>query len=511
MQKIAENFIKKKTNCEAIFIPWNEKQEEQKKQKPIFIKNLIKNPKKEDSNTFSDYDFNDINEYVKEKNFNENHKLFIAAIGSERIALDHYYLTAKKFVRVKLPNIGIQFKSKSLNQLGKMDAEVHILIHKTGIIIVTLYIHPPSGKTLNTFQIIEIERVLSEDEDIKINDCSKDGLRKYLLCILEKLFLKELENVGISVAIKKLKKRGYLKKEVRFVVCIRKCYYDINFKHMISKEFYGILNSMRGWYMLDEREVKIKELYKRRDFHIFVGNSGYLFCGFDEFEKRIEENSNIFGKNGIFGEIHFLYTFPEYFEHYVVTPMEFISIIDSILERCLNKIQEVSGNVSRHYLKATKLVGEWFDVNQECNNITFMRARPIWRIVRNGEKSLGISEKIKATETNISTLTGVTQQDAVIRITIAFVIISIMLGVLSLAATNSLWVTITVFTFNIPIWIAFILLLLLGIKVAGIRVTVSMFKNAIFSFGDIRELIDDLCLFLKTIKEIKFKDINKRS
>jgi len=498
MQKIAEDLMKKKTCCEAIFIPWIEK--------PVFLKNL----KKRDSNALPWHDFNEINMYVKQKRISKKDKLFLAAIGSERNAFDHCYLSAKKFMRIKLPEIRIQFKSKSLSKLGEMDAELHVLIHLTGIIIGTIYIRPPFGETLNTFQIIELERVLQEDEDIKIDGCEVT-LREYFLSRLEKLFLKELENVGISVAIKKLKERDCLQKELRYAVCIRRCSNVFKLLDINSKEVYGILNSMRGWYMLDEKEVKIEELYKRRDFHIFVGNSGYLFCGFDEFDKNLKEIRKNFKEKKIYGEREFLYTFPEYFEHYVVTPLEFISIIDSILERSFKKLQEVSHNFSRHYWKAIKLVGEWSDVHQECNNIIFMQAKPIWRILRIGEKHLGVLEKLKATESNILTLTNMTQQDAMLRINVGFIIFSIILGMLPLAPSDILWKPIVVSVWNIPLWVIFVFLLALAVKISGFRVTFFTLKDAIFSLGDIKELITDLRLFLTTILEIKLKRIPKRS
>jgi len=482
LENFVENFIKEKTKYEAAFIPW--------KEKPILLKKPEK-PKKEDDNKFSNSDFENIDffeyddkkdsirkyvldiERCKQKEYEEshkeecdkeykiieNHRLFIAAIGSEKISLDPSYLSAKKFVRIKRPSVEIQFTSEPLNQLGKMDAEVHLLVHKTGIIVVTLYIRPPSGKTLNTYQIIEIERRL-QDEKVKINDGSEDKLEDCLLKnVLKEPFLNKLKNADAK----------YI--GIRYAVCIRERYRCINFEHTTHDEFYGILNAMRGWYLLDKSEIKLKELYKRRDFHIFAGSSGSLFFGFDEFEKHEEKVKNTFVEDPTYsGELYFLYTFPEYFEHYVVTPMEFLSIIDSIAERYFKKrIQDVPKN----YWRSIEFVKEIFEDSQECNNIAFMRARPIWKIMKYEEKNLEISEKMEVIKDGISTLTSTVQQDAQIRNAIIFGIInSLLAGELVWEITHNLWIT-----------IGFMLIILLFvIKVIGISATVCTLKNAIISF-----------------------------
>jgi hypothetical protein len=479
LKRIAKNFIEKKTGYEAIFIPWEEK--------PISLK--------EEDNKFSDFDFNDIKKYVKDKKLNKKHKLFVAAIGSEKISLEPRYLNAGKFVRIKLPDIEIQFTSEQLNQLGKMNAEVHLLIYKMGIIIATLYIRPPLGKTLNTYQIIEIERRLP-DEEVEANG-DKNKLEEHLLDKLEELFLKELKNVDISVAVRKLKKRWNYPR-VKYAVCIRNYCQGANI--VPKEEFYGILNAMRGWYLLRERKIELKELYNRRDFYIFVGNSGSLFFGLDKFEKHIEETNNIFEKETEYsGKLYFLYTFPEYFEHYIITPVEFLSIIDTMLERYFNIIQDLP----KSYWKATKFIREFFEDIQEYNNITFMRARPIWKIVKDGGESLGIPEMMDAVKAGISTLASVTQQDTLICINIAFGIVGVLsAGVLVWEIYHNLWITIECMS----------ILFLLFVKVSGIRATFYTLINRILSVGlrgDFRKWIDDAYLILKTKIEVKFKKYNK--
>jgi hypothetical protein len=522
LKKITKNLIEK-TSCETVFIPWEKKPILLKRAKPILLldlrkvsENLLRQIKKVDSKfAFIPWkkkllikkveykNFENIKRDVKEKKLDEKYKLFIVAIGSEKISFDPRYLTAEKFVRIKLPDIGIQFTSEPLNQLGKMNVEVHLLIHKTGIIIVTLYI-PLSEKTLNTYEIIEIERRLPE-EKVKINDGNEKGLGEYLLDKLENLFLTELKDVSISVAVRKLKKRGYLEKEVRYAVCIRKSKYGI----IPYEELYGIVNTMRGWYTLDKSRIEFEELYKRRDFYIFVGNVGYLFFGFDEFEKHIEKTNKTFEQYPErYGKLYFLYTFPEYFEHYVITPLEFLSIIDSILERYFSKVQDVSGNVSRNYWKSTKLFKEFFECIQEYSNITFISARPIWKIMKDGEEKLEIPKRMEDAKVNILTLSSAAQQDALIRITIVVATISIVIGWLSLKAINFLGIMIV---YNITLLdLLFFVLLIFSIKIAGFRATLFMIRNAL-SLSIARELIGDIRLFLKTMIDIKFKKHNKKS
>jgi hypothetical protein len=522
LKKITKNLIEK-TSCETVFIPWEKKPILLKRAKPILLldlrkvsENLLRQIKKVDSKfAFIPWkkkllikkveykNFENIKRDVKEKKLDEKYKLFIVAIGSEKISFDPRYLTAEKFVRIKLPDRGIQFTSELLNQLGK-NVEVHLLIHKTGIIIVTLYI-PLSGKTLNTYEIIEIERRLPK-EKVKINDGNEKGLGEYLLDKLENLFLTELKDVSISVAVRKLKKRGS-EKEARYAMCIRKFKYGI----IPYEELYGIVNAMRGWYRLDKSRIELEELYKRRDFYIFVGNFGYLFFGFDEFEKHIDENNKNFEQDpGHYGELHFLYTFPEYFEHYVITPLEFLSIIDSILERYFSKVQDVSGNVSRNYWKSTKLIKEFFECIHEYSNITFISARPIWKIMKGGEENLEIPERIEDAKANVSTLSSAAQQDALIRITIIFAFISIAIGWLSLKAINFLGIIIL--RVYIPINLLMVVLISVIIIIAGIRVVLFTILNALSSLVvGARELIGDICLFLKTMIDIKFKKHNKKS
>jgi len=523
LKKITKNLIEK-TSCEAVFIPWNkELKEKLKDKKQEKLRKMLEKPillKKEDNDKFnnSDFeniDFDDIKKYVLnikkckqkeceyEKLLIEKYKLFIASIGSEKISFDPRYLTAENFVRIRLPDRGIQFTSELLNQLGK-NVEVHLLIHKTGIIIVTLYISL-SGKTLNTYEIIEIERRLPK-EKVKLNDGNEKRLGEYLLDKLENLFLTELKDVSISVAVRKLKKRGS-EKEARYAICIRK-FKDGNIPY---EELYGIVNAIRGWYKHNKSRIELEELYKRRDFYIFVGNFGYLFFGFDEFEKHIEEINKIFEQDhGHYGELHFLYTFPEYFEHYVITPLEFLSIIDGILERYFSKVQDVSGNVSMNYWKSTKLIKEFFESIHEYSNITFISARPIWKVMKGGEENLEIPERIKDAKANISTLSSVTQQDTMIRITIIFAIISIAIGGLYLKAINFLGIIIL--RVYIPIDLLMVVLILVIIIIAGIRVVLLTSLNTLSSLiVEARELIDDIRLFLKTMIDIKFKKNNKKS
>jgi hypothetical protein len=104
-----------------------------------------------------------------------------------------------------------------------------------------------------------------------------------------------------------------------------------------------------------------------------------------------------------------------------------------------------------------------------------------------------------------------TQQDAMLRINVGFIILTIILGMLPLAPSDSLWKPITVLVWNIPLWVIFVLLLALAVKISGFRVTFFTLKDAIFSLGDIKELITDLRLFLTTVLEIKLKRIPKRS
>lgn len=205
----------------AIFTPWKEesaqkgekgKENGKQEEKPILLKNVdCKEAGKPTALNFKDMQKlveKMIKEATEEKrkyarDLIETYKLFIAAVGSEKVSLDPHYLKGKNFVRVKLSkNVRIQFTEpldqSSAPALEALEAEVHLLIHKSGIVIATLYTRPISKttspvKTLDTEQIIEIERRLQE-EKVKINDDPEEKkLEEYLENKLEELFKDELK------------------------------------------------------------------------------------------------------------------------------------------------------------------------------------------------------------------------------------------------------------------------------------------------------------------------------
>jgi hypothetical protein len=296
---------------------------------------------------------------------------------------------------------------------------------------------------LNTYQIIEFERIL-QDKKIKINN-KEEKLRDYLAHILQELFVNIAKEGNISYV------------GIKYVTCIR----NATLSHVPAEEIYGILHGLGAWFLLDQSKIRIRELYKRRDFHIYIGPLNSLFLASDEFDIHLEKLQEAVEKRVLTA----LYTLPEYYEHYAITPIEFLSIIDGLLERYFNRIH----HVTRSYWESTKFIQEFFEVAQEYNNISFMRARLIWRILKYGERSLGILEKMEAVKDSVSTLVSVTQQDAQIRLAIIFGIISSSsIGGLIWEFTHNFYLTIT--------WVIIILFLI--IKVVGIRATFYTLKNA---------------------------------
>jgi hypothetical protein len=439
LEKISKN-IEKEMNrgtttsqYSAAFIPWKE----------IILFNDIDN-KEEEKTALRKLDFEVLRDYVKKimdsdkvdvkeriyaYRFIEKHKLFITAIGSQKISLDPHYINSRKFIRIKLSNnIRIQFL-EPLGWLKELTAEVNLLIHKSGIVIVTLYIQPLSEKILNTEQIIEIERRL-QDEKIKINNNpNPEKLEEFLLNKLKDIFRNDL---------KKIKNNPYLIGP-RYVICIRATTL-LTFKR-VKLEIYGILNGMRGWRTLNEKKVKLKELYKQRDFYIFNGNLASIFLGSSRLENHINNNKEVFKKNPMrYGSLQFLYIFPEYLEHYVLTPNEFLSIINGITERYTRRILEVA----RDYSRSPEVVERFFEDSQEYSNIAFMRARVIWEIMKDGVEKLGVGEKMKLIEAEMSILIRAIQQDAQIRIAIVFGILGVSsVGGLIWQVTHNSWNVIT--------------------------------------------------------------------
>lgn len=454
-KKIKKNLMNEKSICEATFVPWNEKIKQLPK--PILLKIPI------EKNEHANFDVMNIDEYdlqehlLEIKNCEKTHeeecklkkflaekyKLFIAASLSHIISLDPSYLKAQKYIRIKLPNLKIKFNYEPLSPLGEMDVEVHLLIHRSGIIATTLYFRPLLNQTLNTYQIIEFERIL-QDKKIKINN-KEEKLRDYLAHILQELFVNIAKEGNISYV------------GIKYVTCIR----NATLSHVPAEEIYGILHGLGAWFLLDKSKIRIRELYKRRDFHIYIGPLNSLFLASDEFDIHLEKLQEAVEKRVLTA----LYTLPEYYEHYAITPIEFLSIIDGLLERYFNRIH----HVTRSYWESTKFIQEFFEVAQEYNNISFMRARLIWRILKYGERSLGILEKMEAVKDSVSTLVSVTQQDAQIRLAIIFGIISSSsIGGLIWEFTHNFYLTIT--------WVIIILFLI--IKVVGIRATFYTLKNA---------------------------------
>jgi hypothetical protein len=335
-------------------------------------------------------------------------------------------------------------------------------------------------KTLDTEQIIEIERRLQE-EKVKINDDPEEKkLEEYLENKLEELFKDELKIKKKRIVKEKPKRKGRAEREdqevryiagPRYMVCIRKLHSSE--LELRKTEIYGILNSMRGWHSLDGSKIDfkdaLKELYKRYDFHVYNGGAASLFLGFIEFEDHVEGNINEFKKKPRkYGEPHFLYTFPEYFEHYVVTPMEFLFVIDAIAERYAGMILEAAED----YSKSPEVIKRFFEDSREYSNIAFMRARPIWEIARDGEEKLGTREKMAHVEAGMSTLIRAIQQDAQIRIAIVF-------GILGVSSVGGLIWQVTQNLFIVIIGVGFALLLCIAI--IGLKAVVSTLARTVCS------------------------------
>jgi uncharacterized protein YfbU (UPF0304 family) len=337
-------------------------------------------------------------------------------------------------------------------------------------------------KTLDTEQIIEIERRL-QDEKVKINDDPEEKteekkLEEYLENKLEELFKDKLKIKKKRIVKENTERKGRAEREdqevryiagPRYMVCIRKLHSSE--LELRKTEIYGILNMMRGWHKLDRSKIDfkdvLKELYKRYDFHVYNGGAASLFLGFVEFEHHVEGNINEFKKNPRkYGEPHSLYTFPEYFEHYVVTPMEFLFVIDAIAERYAGMILEAAED----YSKSPEVIKRFFEDSREYSNIAFMRARPIWEIARDGEEKLGTREKMAQVEAGMSTLIRAIQQDAQIRIAIVF-------GILGVSSVGGLIWQVTQNLFIVIIGVGFALLLCIAI--IGLKAVVSTLARTV--------------------------------
>jgi sulfur relay (sulfurtransferase) DsrC/TusE family protein len=457
LQKLKE---KNEGNIKATFIPWEDS--------PISIFD-------EKNKKYENYkDFNEIGEKWKSQSdispCLERHKLFIAATGSEKTALDKYYLKNKKFVRLKLPDVEIKFCTKPLNQ--KMNAEVHFLIHRTGIIVGTLYVQPKEDlSTLSTYQIIEFERRVKGGE-VKINDGNQEmELDKYLLNKLrEEEIIKE-------------PKGSNCRPRIKYVVSIKK--YPIFLRKLIKPELYGIMNVMRGWYQLREG-VELKELYGRKDFYIFVGAEASLFISSEEFEEDIVNKSiELFRRESTsytYGKWHFLYTLREYFEHYVVTPIEFASIVDRIQERYFYEMQ----NLPEGYTKFTDIIKEFLENIQECDNITFMEARPIWKIMKYEEKTLETPKKMEDVRNSVLALTSLIQQETQNKLTIVFGLLTIF------SVAELVWEITNNLTLTKLLACLFSLVIVVGL--VGIRATLHILKTAL------KQLLSDFCSFYNWLR-----------
>jgi hypothetical protein len=444
LEEVAENLIERKErkNVEAVFIPWEEKEE--KKGYPML---KLFDDKKE-YKSFNNFLM--IEKEWRKGQLDERYKLFIAAIGSEKIALDEYYLKNKKFIRLKLPDVEIKFSSEPLSRLGWMIVEVHFLVHSTGIIIGTLYVRPK--KALNTYQIIEFERRIKKEEvEVKIGvDTQKTTLKKYLLDkLLEEGIIKRSQKCKHS--------------RIRYVVSIKK--HPLFLCELRKHELYGIMSAMRAWYQLRE-EVKLKEVYEVKHFHIFVGDVASLFISSDKFEEHIKINNKLFWKKSTrshSGKYGFLYTLHEYFEHYLITPVEFVSIVNGISERYFSKVQELSEGSTE---PATFVVSELLESLQEYNNITFMEARPIWEVMKYGEKILEVPEKMEVVKSGILTLMSLIQQETQNRLTIVF-------GFLS--SVPIAWLVLEITKDRTFSTLVLLLVMMSIVVLVGIRATLSIF------------------------------------
>jgi len=316
------------------------------------------------------------------------------------------YLKLGRYVRLKLIDLNLriedpEFKIKDLDK--ELKCELYMLLHNTGVAVVTVWVH--LNGDLSVDDVIEIEK-----KDLYEAKCTiKSPLGEEFKETTLDDFIYQKIITPLRDEIEKLRS-PYSSYWVQSVICIRKyrcqdgCMTaeDVVEKH--PREIYGILKMYVDWRSCRTNIIKeeLKNLFSSTDYAFFVANMLManevpLFIGSTTLYEKLksEEDQEL--------------AYREY-ELYLVLPTELLLLSTLVLDVYSSiyrdKFRDIKNRIKENkVVRPSEIVSvreELVNGLEEYNDILVFVKDPYERVMEHGKK--GLSRKVNALEYELQEL-----------------------------------------------------------------------------------------------------------
>jgi hypothetical protein len=337
--------------------------------------------------------------------------MFQQIISMNRFACHSEYLELGRYARLKLADLKLTVEDPEFSYLGELRCELYLLLHRTGIGVVTAWIHLSSD--LSTDNVIEIEKKLYNTKCIVEGPFGeiKSTLGEFIDHIIRPLqsavvFSSEYGGFdkAADACIEGHITTDKLEEKLRFpytyiyeVVCIRKyrcqdgCMTAEDAVERHLKEIAGILMQHGRWRycrMDAAKEDLRKNLSIDVDHAMFMTIGISLFIGSTMLDEGLE---NVEDK-----ELGYLGT-----ELLLVLPVEFLQLSEMFLRAYISVYRRKSEELRERRERGERVrPSEVIKVREELmygleeyNNISVFAADPFRRIMEHGKERLRLSNE----------------------------------------------------------------------------------------------------------------------
>jgi hypothetical protein len=402
----------------------------------------------------------------EDKNLTEEirraHAMFGEIISKDDLSCDPRYLELGRYARLKLADLNLMIIDPKLSYLGpepasihaltassshgfeicpplipanelELKCEVYLILHNTGVGVVTVWIH--LNGDLSADNVIETERELFNAECI-IRDSFGDiiMLDGTLYKFVEQFIFKPLRAATLfkskygsyDAAFDALKRGDITEYEIdeklrtrhssiHCVVCIRKhrCWgkcataEDAIKRHL--REIYGIL-SRDKWWRYHRIDVAKKALGENLSYTVgyamFVAIGASLFISSATLDEELMKDRELNKELGY-----------RFIELDLVHPMEFLLLSDMILNVYISvyrkKFEELKERRRRGEIvrpsEIAEIRGDLMNGLEEYNNVSLFRADPSRSIMGYGKERLRLSKKADVLKSGLKELSGMSR------------------------------------------------------------------------------------------------------
>jgi hypothetical protein len=327
------------------------------------------------------------------KELNKAIAMFRLIISKNYEACNPEYLEQGRYVRLKLIDLNLriedpEFKIKDLDK--ELRCELYLLLHNTGVAIVTAWIHLDGDLLVD--DLIEIEEKKLYEVKCTINSPLGESKEKTLSDFIYDKIITPLRNEFEKKLGHEKLRPLYSYYMVSTVVCIRKyrcqdeCTTAKDVVERHPREIYGILQGYRDWRscQVDIIKEELKDLSPSKDYAMFT--EGFFIGSTALYENLSEENQEL--------------AYREY-ELYLVLPLELLLLSDLILHVYSSIYQDRLKDFrkrieERKLVRPSEIVSIMKDLTyglEEYNNVLVFTKEPYRRVVEYGKKHLRLLDE----------------------------------------------------------------------------------------------------------------------